>query len=186
LEKPAKYKTVKMNSIFKDENLPPGSRSPVTNRLLGDDWHVEYVPQADRAKYTIKFEKGKVYGSTGRVYDTHAPGGVKAPGHEKAIYVMDASGDFYASTYEEVGRFHHSSLFGGEPVAAAGEIEIVDGKVVSINNKSGHYVPGKQELQQAVQSLGEKGVNLTKLDVGYFDAASRKTIHMTGTEFLAI
>ena len=41
-------------------------------------------------------------------------------GEGKAIFVMDENRDFYASKFQQVGRFHHSSLAGGEPVAAAG------------------------------------------------------------------
>ena len=43
-----------------------------------------------------------------------------------------------------IGRqnvIHHSSFLAGAPVAAAGEIKVVNGRLVSISNGSGHYRP---------------------------------------------
>ncbi len=39
-----------------------------------------------------------------------------------------------------VGKSAHTSLTGGAPVTAAGEVKIVNGKVISIDNASGHLI----------------------------------------------
>ncbi len=36
-------------------------------------------------------------------------------------------------------RFHHSSFLAGAPVKAAGEWLVVDGQVMAITDKTGHY-----------------------------------------------
>ncbi|WP_128330261.1 hypothetical protein [Apibacter sp. HY039] len=54
---------------------------------------------------------------------------------------MSKKGNIYISKYNEVGKFHHSSLVAGEEVAAAGEIIIENGIIKMITNKSGHYLP---------------------------------------------
>ena len=46
----------------------------------------------------------------------------------------------------------HSCIFSGNNVIAAGEILIVDNKIVSINNESGHYRP-KQDIINLTKEL---------------------------------
>ena len=53
-----------------------------------------------------------------------------------AIFVMEKDGTFYASKYQRVGEFHHSSLVAGRPVAAAGEIGVVDGTLISFQTEA--------------------------------------------------
>jgi hypothetical protein len=77
------------------------------------------------------------------------------------IYVMDPNGSIYAADWveeykkggyydalryfgpapKEIIGFNHSSLVAGEPVAAAGEMKVNNGRLEIISNKSGHYVP---------------------------------------------
>lgn len=58
------------------------------------------------------------------------------------IYVMDQYGDIYIKDVRGFdGVFFHASFFNGAPVAAAGDIYIVDGVLKTINNCSGHYQP---------------------------------------------
>ena len=52
--------------------------------------------------------------------------------------------------------FHHSSFLGGEPVAAAGEIKVVAGRLESISNNSGHYMPEPGYLIQLFLELRKR------------------------------
>jgi hypothetical protein len=108
---------------------------------------------------------GKIYSSTGKLYDTSAATNVFS-GRGSAIYVMDDAGGIYISNYQAVGKFHHSSLLAGKPVAAAGEISIKDGVIQSITMKSGHYRPGKKFLDQFLNELREQGADLSKANIG--------------------
>ncbi len=67
-------------------------------------------------------------------------------GGGRAMFVMDRHGNFYASVDHEVGRLHHSSFLGGNPVAGAGELEVRDGVVRVVTRKSGHYMPTPEML----------------------------------------
>ena len=73
---------------------------------------------------------------------------------------MDQDGTFYASKYQKVGEFHHSSLLGGEPVAAAGEMAVKNGVLLFLSNKSGHYRLGAEFVNQALAALRKAGVDL--------------------------
>ena len=86
-------------------------------------------------------------------------------------YVMSQGGDLYSGPHfapangkTEVARYH-SSYFNGEPILCAGDIKIVDGVIVEISNRSGHYRPPPQKLSMAVEILAVQGVSLARLSV---------------------
>lgn len=72
------------------------------------------------------------------------------------IYVMDKNGEFYA--HKNTENIFHSSFLSGEPVAGAGTIFIQKGKVIRVDNSSGHYRPGPEHLQQTIKQLKSLGV----------------------------
>jgi hypothetical protein len=84
----------------------------------------------------------------------------------KYIFVMDDSGNFYILPLQKGGSFRHSSFFGGKPVASAGEMTFRDGKLVGINRMSGHYLPRKEELKNALRELERDGLELRAIWTG--------------------
>jgi hypothetical protein len=77
-----------------------------------------------------------------------------------AIYVMEENGNIYASKYQEVSVFHHSSLAQGKSVAAAGELTVERGVLKEMSDSSGHYQPTREFTDQAIQVFSETGVNM--------------------------
>ena len=63
-------------------------------------------------------------------------------------------------------RFHHSSFFGGQAVAAAG-ILITDenGQLSFLYPHSGHYRPGEAHMQRMLYHLYQSGVDLSSFEV---------------------
>jgi hypothetical protein len=78
---------------------------------------------------------------------------------------MNQDGTFYASNNHEVGRFHHSSLVAGQPVAAAGEIVVHEGTLMLLSNKSGHYRPNRKFTEQALHALKTAGIDIRSVHV---------------------
>jgi hypothetical protein len=76
-----------------------------------------------------------------------------------AIYAMSPRGDFHIASHQ-IGRFHHSSLLGGDPVAAAGEIKVDKGVVKMASIKTGHYKAGEDNLRQLIRVFFKRGVSL--------------------------
>ena len=72
---------------------------------------------------------------------------------------MDPQGRIYAGE-PRLMEFHHSSFLAGAPVAAAGELMVVDGMVVSHSRQSGHYKPEEIHHQQFKQEMKERGLDL--------------------------
>lgn len=74
---------------------------------------------------------------------------------------MDGEGNIYASKYQRIGEFHHSSLVAGNSVAAAGELEVRNGILMLISDKCGHYKPEIEYLEQAMDVLQFQGVDVS-------------------------
>jgi hypothetical protein len=78
-------------------------------------------------------------------------------GPGKAIYVLSQSGNLHVASHV-VGNRHHSSLLAGGNVACAGELEVVQGNLRWLSNKSGHYRPKIEHLLQVLHQLQKRNV----------------------------
>ncbi len=93
------------------------------------------------------------------------------PGY--CIYVMSQRGEIHVSSHS-VGDRHHSSLLAGANVAGAGEMQVWDGQLKWISNKSGHYFPECEHFLQTLHSFQKKGVELGGVKVGFLFQGSPK------------
>jgi hypothetical protein len=120
---------------------------------------VHYMTPAEREQHRLFVDAdGNLRSAAdGSLYDTSAATTTWSAGG-RAIFVMDGSGNLYATLDQRVGHTHHSSLLGGEPVVGAGEIEVRDGKLVAMTDQSGHYQPETHMNDTALQSLWDQGV----------------------------
>ena len=90
-----------------------------------------------------------------------------------AIYVMSPTGNIHASPHS-VGNRHHSSLLAGANVAGAGEMRVMQGKLVHISNKSGHYAPAAAHFVQVLYVLTKRGVSTFGTKVSFRTAAGQQ------------
>jgi len=69
-------------------------------------------------------------------------------------------GEFIITEYGElrIGKGHDFLSGNAEAVGGAGQITIVNGKIVYVNNHSGHFFPTKAEMQQTFKWLKSKRV----------------------------
>jgi len=126
---------------------------------------VDYLSPEDLERHRLFARDGLLYSvRDGLPFDTRSAGTVWSQG--RAIYVMDRHGNLYASLKQVVGEFHHSSLLAGEPVAGAGELEVVDGVPTLINRKSGHYQPDEDQLSLVRDMLQEQGIDISRILFG--------------------
>ncbi|MFF5177630.1 hypothetical protein ACFY2Q_06345 [Micromonospora sp. NPDC000316] len=135
---------------------------------MGDHPGNPFRPKSVRRLSESELEDHRVYIDSdgvlrqaldGKPFDTRAASTHWSQDGGRAIFVMDERGNIYASNYQEVGNFHHSTLGNGRPVAAAGEIAVVDGKVQYVTSASGHYRPDPQQMRQVTDELSRNGVN---------------------------
>ena len=152
-------KTKDLDPHYRGEEIPGNPNSWTRGR-----GPVRYLSDAEKADYKLTVKNGKLYDSEGLPFDTS-----KAQtwdGENKAIYVMDKNGNLYASQNQKVFDFHHSSLGQGKPVSGAGEIEVRDGVLQSINDRSGHYKPTEKLFNQTVVELKAQGLGFDEAVLG--------------------
>ena len=86
---------------------------------------------------------------------------------------MDAQGNIFIRYRREsgpktgLGYFHVSGLVAGAPVAAAGKIKILNGKVLAMWGESLPYATKNLHLNQLVFRLRELGADLSETSIFY-------------------
>ncbi|MBV9735968.1 MAG: hypothetical protein JO209_08655 [Acidisphaera sp.] len=143
------------------------------------DRSASYLTPAQAAKYRLKFSGGLAYQQKWweNSEDYEPASTIQRDARQERViaagfagYVVSMGGEFYTGPHwagrnlQQDGRFH-SSYLAGEAVLCGGEIRIDQGRVLEINNESGHYVPGSQNLLMAVETLAIAGVDLATLMV---------------------
>ncbi|MUL46843.1 hypothetical protein FZI97_13125 [Mycobacterium sp. CBMA360] len=116
-------------------------------------------------------EDGRFRTIDGGVLDTRMASASWRPNTELALFVMDPHGNLYVSLRRVVSRIHHSTLAGGGPVAAAGELRVRDGQLLTLTDHSGHYPPTRSDNQIIVAELQQRGVNIANV---LFDFAAKE------------
>jgi len=81
------------------------------------------------------------------------------------IFVVSASLRMYTHKKER-GHFQHSSFLAGGAVMGAGQIEVSNGKLLSIVPHSGHYRPMAEDFMKLVQLLANTGIDMSQCMVG--------------------
>lgn len=126
---------------------------------------ITYLTPEARDRHVLRVDDGKLVDANGEVLDPQLGG----DGHDKrsgfAIFVMAGDGTIYVSFDHDQGKFHHSSLVAGAPVAGAGDMTVIDGDLLEISNSSGHYRPPSKSLAHVVARLTEMGVDMSGVKV---------------------
>lgn len=111
------------------------------------------VRQGQYPKNTLTFNLQEHISGNGQIKEIDSLKGV----HGMRMFVIDSQGNVLIGKRDPNGliRMPHPTLIGGkEPVIlAAGMIEFSKGRIVSVNNASGHYKPQASTLQTAEQIL---------------------------------
>lgn len=125
---------------------------------------VKYLTESEREPYKVDFSDP--HNPVNKTKKDYSP----KPGEKKSmlIFVMTENGDFYMHQKNSEDMmpygFNHSSFFAGEPVAGMGMLHFNhQGKLVAIDNYSGHYKPKTEQVLNVMDSLMRKGVDLSKL-----------------------
>ncbi|MBI2769177.1 MAG: hypothetical protein HYX47_06120 [Burkholderiales bacterium] len=103
-------------------------------------------------------------------------------------YVISPTGRIYIH-HHEADYFHHSTFLAGARVAGAGMLAVSKGKLIYINNKSGHYQPTPRNLYNALAALKRRhpALNLDSVAVEAIDGGGHhsKSYLGWGAEFMA-
>ncbi|MET8762696.1 hypothetical protein [Lentzea sp. NPDC004782] len=146
------HRQKKMLDKYQHETNPHDPRNPFPGRSVR-----RLSPEEREAHRVFIDQHGNMRRARdGSLYDTQS--GTSAWGGQRAIFVMDGHGNIYASNHHAPGHFHHSSLSGGHPVAAAGELSVTNGRVNYATAASGHYQPEPQHMTNLAQEFARNGI----------------------------
>ena len=90
-----------------------------------------------------------------------------------AIYVMLASGALYATFSSNT--VHHPALADGLPVAACGSLLVRHGRLLMLDNCSGHYRPPAACLEVVISGMRSMGVSMSGAEVRAVSADGRES-----------
>ncbi|MCL9685543.1 hypothetical protein [Legionella maioricensis] len=134
-----------------------------------DKYHgTTYLTPEERAEYSIEIHNGLLH-KEGKVFDSS-----RLIAHDKRGFVaftLNANGELsvfehLSMTLDKKGRkLAHSSMNAGAPVLSAGEMEIKNGKLISINTYSGHYEPSLYSVARFLEYLSDRGVDISETKV---------------------
>jgi hypothetical protein len=128
----------------------------VTDEKGSGSSSVEYMNKARRANFEIRIVGSSVLDSDGKPFDTRNMSTCFS-GKGWAIFVCSFKNrKIYAGPHIE-GEFHHSTFLRGQAVLAAGEMCVDQGKIKIISAKSGHYLPGPEEMKAFLQTAPSWG-----------------------------
>jgi hypothetical protein len=130
----------------------------------------DYLPRADRVQYLL-VPHGKTFATVdGKLRDSL----VKTTGFFFAdMYAMDRYGNLFVRTpVTDVNAswFNHSSFNAGNEVICAGMIIFNKGRLLHIDNLSGHYKPDKAALHACLLALRAQGADVDEVRVGVVTA----------------
>jgi hypothetical protein len=123
---------------------------------------VYFMKKETRIKYLIVIEEGLMYDGPDQLLET--------TDHPGFAYAMDEYGDLFACDIGKIereqgrtDRLNHSTFNAGKDVICAGIILVREGRLVRIDNNSGHYKPTRAHLVNALGVLNRMGVNLNRV-----------------------
>ena len=132
---------------------------------------IRYFTPAEQAAAVIYACGGKLCDRDGKLLDPEVATHPERGG--TLMYVMAPDGTLYGTFDAKLHVVHHSSLLAGQPVACAGDMTVVQGELIEVDNASGHYKPPAEALDSVVQQLRAMGVDLSATKFKYFGQPNR-------------
>jgi hypothetical protein len=99
----------------------------------------------------------------------------------QAGYVMAMWDSIYMAEHDVKKNRYHSQYMSGERVRCAGEMTIVQGRVASVSNLSGHYLPRAEQLLPVLWYLQQQGTRLTSVNVFAMTVEPPEQVVRTGS-----
>ncbi|MNJ16601.1 hypothetical protein D3C77_108650 [compost metagenome] len=135
---------------------------------------VTHLAQEQRGEHAVELKWGKIW-RDGQVLNPMANGVTSSDTWfdplQRFAYVLAFDANHKITLYvhrHEIGVLHHSTTLAARPVIDAGMMSVVNGRIVYIEHKSGHYKPAFSRVVATLQFLQRSGVDLKTIFVSDF------------------
>lgn len=139
--------TVNSNGLLEQNDKVFSSIQPQSTLPPGSEGNCE-IPFRDKGAWKAWYTTYYVVSTTGQIYMTNACG--KAPIRPGATDAMLLE--------SPANLINHAALANADAVLGAGEVDVRKGKIIYIDNCSGHYRPTKASLEMLIDWLAAQGV----------------------------
>lgn len=159
-------KELRVNSSFKNQINQPNPRIGVVGEIK--QWFNKHRVANNPELIPCK-EFARAKAKMGRLYEHELKNGLlDIFNPKKHVSYKDKTVMVHFIIIREgkliVGR-KHSKIADEFPVRGAGEFVVVNGKVRSLTNKSGHYQPNVAETKRMIKELEEMGLDLSEAKI---------------------
>lgn len=152
------YADIARSNSFDEARVAALELKPVDGKL-----HAYYTPSGSR--YNTRTDSMVEYVAIQRRPYTSVGGGSRRGGGDFIQgdpYAVSTSGRIYSSGTETT----HSEFFSGGRIRGAGLMVVQEGRVLAIDNRSGHYMPNWENLYQTLQLLSGMDVLVHRSVIG--------------------
>lgn len=148
------YQNKELLDVNPKEKKKDQERAPIYPPLL----------KQKRAEFRLEIKDG-LFHQFGKIFDSS-----KSIAHKKKKFVaftLNWNGELSVFSHlggqiDEKGRLLvHSSMNQGAPVLAAGEMQIENGKLISINTYSGHYKPSLYSVARFLEYVSDRNIDIS-------------------------
>lgn len=117
-----------------------------------------YLSKDERKAYLAQFDGNKIIHPKIKL----------SPTSKSVMFVVDSEGSIYIGVKSDGGvnipAFAHSSFLAGEAVTSAGRLVIgSDGTILEMNDFTGHYRSGQDEIKIAARAFTGQGVDMSQV-----------------------
>ncbi|MFZ4622621.1 MAG: hypothetical protein ACOYNF_00130 [Rhodoferax sp.] len=146
-------------------------------QTLSSKYNVLFMNKIQRLDYLVYVnsdDEGKLYKSDGQVLDTTQNQSTWAP-TSSWLWTMDRHSNLYVLEQDYLNaqtktQVNHSSVSAGREIICGGVMKVLQGKIVEIDNSSGHYKPDPTRLLVALESLQSEGCDLSTATISVYSA----------------
>jgi hypothetical protein len=140
---------------------------------------VAYLDRAGRRSYRVSFNAGTLYAKSGEGETELSTMQMSTvfSGKGFGIWVISKKGNLYVGNHVK-GMLHHSSFLAGAKVMCGGEMWARNGKILFLSGKSGHYEPGKENMDWALNVLENCVDNFDAIKVAAWRAGADSPVYL--------
>jgi len=173
-----------MNKDFDQLNISEFEALARIGENIGTMSEVTYLKKQHRYQYLAIPDGNLFYDINDNPFQAHENDWVVAP---RYMYAIDKYGNlFCVKDIVSDKWFNHSSFSAGGKVICAGMIDINNGKLMHIDNESGHYKPNRKQLHEAIALFHDEGVDLlgTRVKVIEYIGGQKQELNYLAYTFL--